>query len=293
MAGEDPRKLLVTADLHYGLYRSGDACTVKMAEYVRHSGADVFAIAGDVADAETEYFRACLELFADFDGLKLVVPGNHDLWTAGTGSDRKYREVLPSIARDCGFIMLDAEPAVAERIGFVGNIGWYDYSFRNRELNIPISQYESKELPGVCNWNDGKFIDWEMSDAEFTEKCLRKLKAAYRAIEPRVHTVVAMLHHLPFAELLYGESSVAYEFCRAFMGSERLGALLLDCPKVRYAFAGHRHGLGSCDKAQLEAFCVGSEYTLKRLIKMDLESGDYAVHVFAADPSDLTEKAAP
>jgi len=283
---DDPRRFLVTADLHFGLYPTGDACTLKLAEHVRYSGADVFAIAGDVADADTDTFRSCLQLFRDFEGVKLLVPGNHDLWTAGTGSLRKYREILPGIARDCGFHMLDAEPVVHGRIGFIGNIGWYDYSFRNPDLSVDIEQYERKELPGVCTWNDAQFIDWELSDAEFTDKCLRKLKAAYRSIEPRVHTVVAVLHHVPFAELLYGSSSAAYEFCRAFMGSERLGRLLLDCPKVRYVVCGHRHGLDRHRVEHVDAYCVGSEYLLKRMLKMDLSTGDHAVHVFAPDPSE-------
>ncbi|MHC4480902.1 MAG: metallophosphoesterase family protein, partial [Planctomycetota bacterium] len=212
---EEPKRLLVTADLHFGLYPTGDGCVLELARCVARSGADVFAIAGDVADADTDYFSACLDLFATFKGQKLLVPGNHDLWSTGAGSQKKYRDVLPSIARDCGFQMLDAAPVTIGGVGFIGSIGWYDYSFRNRELNVNLQQYERKELPGVCTWNDVRFIDWEFSDAEFSEKCLGRLTTAYRSIEPQVHTVVALLHHVPFKELLYGSSSAAMEFCRA------------------------------------------------------------------------------
>jgi glucokinase len=107
---EEPKKLLVTADLHFGLYPTGDMCVHRLAEHVRQSDADVFIIAGDIADADTDYFAACLDLFATFKGVKLMVPGNHDLWTAGVGSQKKYSDVLPSIATDCGFRMLDAGP---------------------------------------------------------------------------------------------------------------------------------------------------------------------------------------
>jgi Icc-related predicted phosphoesterase len=276
----ETRKLLVTADLHFGLYPAGDACVLELAEFVRNSEADALVIAGDLADVDTDWFAACLDLFASFKGPKMVVPGNHDLWSAGVGTEQKYREVLPAIASDCGFRMLDASPVAAEGVGFIGNIGWYDYSFRNPELNIALEQYERKELPGVCTWNDGQFINWQMSDPEFTEKCMRKLEAAYRSIEPTVHTVVAVLHSLPFRELLYGPSSAAYEFCRAYMGSERIGRLLSEFRKVRYVFCGHRHGHATATIGHIQAFAVGSEYLVKRLIELDISTGEYEVHTF-------------
>ncbi|MFO7957741.1 MAG: metallophosphoesterase [Candidatus Brocadiia bacterium] len=279
----DPERILVTADLHFGLYTAGDECNLKLAEFVRHSDADVFALCGDVADADTDCFKACLDLFASFRGLKLLVPGNHDLWTAGSDSAEKYRKVLPALAADCGFSMLDTGPEVAGRFGFIGNIGWYDYSFRNKQLNVPLHQYEDKELPGVCVWNDSRFIDWDMTDREFTDKCVRKLLSAYRAVEERVHTVIALLHHVPFEELLYDHSNAAFEFCRAYMGSERFGRLLLDCPKVRYVFCGHRHGPDETQINGTRAFTIGSEYQMKRLIDLDLTTGEHTVHLFRPD----------
>ncbi len=283
----DPDRILVTADLHFGLYAPGDECTRKMAEFVRDSGADAFIIAGDVGDAESQSFRGCLELFGDFPGEKLVTPGNHDLWTTGPDSYEKYQKSLPALAADCGFHMLDVGPVAVGRIGFLGNIGWYDYSFRSGKLNVEPRQYARKELPGVCLWNDVRFIEWDMTDEQFTEKCVRKLERNYRTLEPRVHTVVAVLHHVPFRELLYGPSSAAYEFCRAFMGSERLGRLLLDCPKVRYVFSGHRHGQDAASVDHLEAFVVGSEYRRKRLLEVHLEEGRVRMHLF--EPSGPAE----
>ena len=146
------------------------------------------------------------------------------------------------------------------------------------------SFHSSRSIALSSGGNDARFIDWDMSDEEFTEKCLRRLKAAYRSIEPRVHTVVAVLHHVPFRELLYPSSGAAHEFCRAFMGSERFGRLLLDCPKVRYVFCGHRHGLGQCSTDHVEAYSVGSDYLLKRLLEMDLAGGDHTVQEFVPDP---------
>ena len=278
-------RLLVTSDLHFGLYPAGDSCTRQLAEYVCSSGADAFIVAGDIADADTDYFSGCLELFSDFPGLKLMVPGNHDLWTAGTGSEKKYREVLPALAADCGFRMLDAGPVSMGGVGIIGNIGWYDYTFRNPDLRVTLEQYREKRLPGVCTWNDGRFIDWDISDEEFTEKCLRKLEAAYRSIEPRVHTVVAVLHSLPFRGLLHGPSSAAYEFCRAYLGSAKIGELLKGFRKVRYVFCGHRHAPEQLKVNHIQAFVVGSEYLLKRVVELDLSSGQHETHRFEPIPA--------
>ncbi len=282
----DPTRMLVTSDLHYGLYPDGDAATKELAGFVCDSGADVFAICGDVGDSDAASFQACLELFGDFSGLKLVVPGNHDLWSAARPSSEKYREILPSIAVDAGFRMLDVGPVTAARTGFIGTIGWYDYTFRNPDLNVPMKQYRGKELPGVCSWNDGRFIHWDMTDEEFTEKCLRKLHSSYRSVEPGVHTVVAVLHVVPFKELLYGASTAAYEFSRAYLGSEQLGAALRQMPKVRYTFCGHRHGPDRCVFDSMSAFCVGSEYRRKRLLDLQLESGECMTHVFEPECKD-------
>ncbi len=274
VTGQDPRLVLATADLHYRAYAQGDASTWRLADAVCDSGADVLIIAGDIADQNTERLRACLDLFYGFGGLKLLVPGNHDVWAGKESSRERYLKFLPRAASAAGFHMLDAAPVTAGAVGFVGNMGWYDYSFRNPDLKLSTEDYERKELPGVCTWNDGRFIDWDVSDAAFTERCLDKLSKDYRSVEPNVDTAVVVLHHLPFRELLYGPSDVAHEFCRAYMGSERFGELLLDCPKVRYVICGHRHGPDVCTVGHIQAVTVGSDYDTKRLLQLDLATGD-------------------
>ncbi len=277
-----PRRLLATADLHFGLHPDGNASTLELARHVCASDADVFAIAGDVGDLDVENFQACLRLFEQFDGLKLLVPGNHDLWTTSTSSKDKYKTVLPRIASECGFKTLDVEPAVAGDVAFIGNIGWYDYSFHNPDLKLSVEDYRRKSLPGVCSWNDGVYIRWEWEDEEFTQICLCKLSRHYSEVQAKARQVVAVLHHVPFAELLYETGGTAAEFCRAYMGSERFGNLLLRCPKVRFVICGHRHGPDSCQQGSLKAFVAGSEYGMKRLLNLDLETGVHSLLDFGS-----------
>ena len=272
---KSPRKLLATADLHLGLYPEGDASTSRLAAHVCASDADVFAIVGDVADNAEGRFETCLRLFESFGGLRLLVPGNHDLWTTSGDSEEEYRTVLPRIARDCGFHMLDVEPVRVGDIAFIGSIGWYDYSLRNSELGLSTEVYRRKSMPGVCSWNDGLYIQWNMEDEEFTQRCLQRLRRHYDAVESKVERVIVLLHHLPFAELLYGPSSTASEFCRAFMGSARFGELLIRCPKVRFVICGHQHVPAIHERGELKAFVVGSEYTKKGLLKLDIQTGEH------------------
>jgi len=271
----------VTADLHFGLYPTGDACTLELARFVADSGADALIIAGDVAKSAQDSFAACLNLFSDFGGARLLVPGNHDLWTQRDGNSRRlYRDVLPGLASESNFHMLDAGPWVMGRTAFVGNIGWYDYSMANPELNLTRKQYSSKKMPGICTWNDLRFIRWNMQDEEFTANCCKRMQRHYKQAAAQAQQVIAVLHHLPFSDLVYGEASAALEFSKAFMGSVAMGELLTSWPTLRYAFCGHRHGPATCTHGPLRTWCVGSTYMAKRLIELDLATGLHKTHIF-------------
>jgi len=278
-----PRKLLATADLHFRLHAQGDASTHKLARHVCGSDADVFVIAGDIADLGVENFEACLRLFDGFKGLKLLVPGNHDLWTTSADSMEKYRTVLLAVARRCGFHMLDTEPVCAGEVAFVGNIGWYDYSLRNPNLRLSDDDYRRKTLPGVCTWNDGVYIQWDLDDEQFSQMCLDRLERHYALVASRVERAVVVLHHLPFAEMIRDTGVLTLEFCRAYMGSARFGELLTQCQKVRHVICGHRHARSAHQAGRLEALAVGSEYTLKRLLALDLETGDSTYTAFPVE----------
>ncbi len=275
------RKILFTADLHWKLYPTGDACTLDMVEYISRADADAFIIAGDVAGRDLEGFRECLELFSDFSGFKLVVPGNHDLWTNDGDSRDRHRSLLPDVARECNFHYLDQGPFTRGDVGIIGNIGWYDYSFRNTDIGLSLEDYERKNVPGRCGWNDRRYINWNLTDEQFTEQCLQRLRKHYSQVENDVDEVVCVLHHIAFRDLLYPEMSFPLEFCRAYLGSERFGRLLLRCSKVRHLVCGHRHGKDSHRENGLQSFVVGGEYKKKQLLEIDLEQDAHRYIEFA------------
>ena len=251
-----------------------------LAERVCASDADVLLLAGDVGSGVIDDFPRCLALFSGFAGTRLLVPGNHDLWTNDGDSEEIYRETLPALSAEAGFHMLDTGPFVTGRTAFIGNIGWYDYSFRDLALGFDIADYRRKYRRGVGRYNDGVFVQWGRDDAEFTEICLARLREDYERVAGRVDRCVVLLHHLPFAELLYESDNPSHRFCLAFMGSERFGELLTEMPKARLCVSGHRHGRAVCRKGGLDAYVVGSEYGLKRLLEIDLAAGTHEFHEF-------------
>ena len=44
-----------------------------------------------------------------------------------------------------------------------------------------------------------------------------------------------------------------------------------------------RHGAEYCNLDGIEAFSVGSEYLLKRMVELDLRTGEHTTHVFEPD----------
>ena len=74
-------RIFSSADLHLGVERQGDESVWRMARYLNRVGAqdDVLTLNGDLG-TEDRTVNACLEMFSRFPGIKLVVPGNHDIW---------------------------------------------------------------------------------------------------------------------------------------------------------------------------------------------------------------------
>ena len=148
-------RIIATADLHYRMNPGFDPSAESLARKIVDSGGDVLVLVGDsgVAEREDDY-RACLDLFRDFGGRKLLVAGNHDLWTVDGDSFEIYRDLIPRICSEHGFHYLDTGPFVVDGVGLVGNCGWYDYTFRDESLALPETAYREKILPGVIEWMD-------------------------------------------------------------------------------------------------------------------------------------------
>jgi len=122
----------------------------------------------------------------------------------------------------------------------------------------------------VARWNDGKFIRLPgRSDEQFLGELLDRLDAQLGELAG-VKQVVAAVHHLPFRELLPPPRSAQWDFAKAYLGSERIGRLLLEFPNVKHALCGHSHFAARARVGHVEAIDIGSGYRSKNVVTLDL-----------------------
>lgn len=285
-------RLLVTADLHYNHPKSRPVAD-DLIDRMNRAGGDVLLVVGDSAVADGDSLERCLSRF-QFAGPKLFVAGNHELWTTGPDSYSLFADDLPRRVRALGWQWLETEPARFGDVAVVGTVGWYDYSFASDALGIPQRFYANKVSPGaaerlheyvhllspaddiapagreaVARWNDGKFVKLGRSDEEFLDELLDRLDWQLDTVEdlPRV---VAAVHHVPFRELLPPPASAQWDFVKAFLGSERIGGVLLDHPNVAHVFCGHSHLAAEARIGPIEAVNIGSGYRWKTFRTLDV-----------------------
>ena len=289
-------RLLATADLHFNHAKSR-AGAEELIERLNGEKADCLLVVGDVATADGDALEECLLRFR-FDGPRLFVPGNHELWTHGDDSYRLFRDDLPRRVRALGWHWLQTEPfrlgGDTGGVAVVGSLGWYDYSFAQESLGIPRRFYERKVSPGVAErfveyrdllgqtddvgpvareviarWNDGRFVKLHRSDEAFLDELLAELRGQLEAVGD-AGTVVAAVHNLPFRELLPPPRNIQWDFAKAYLGSNRIGELLLEFPNVRYALCGHSHFPARATVGHVKAINIGSGYRYKTSVTLDL-----------------------
>jgi len=201
--------------------------------------------------------------------LQIMVFGNHDYWTADKNTF-KHLKRLEKIIEDSGVILLDKKPIKLGTVGFVGNCGWYDYSFAEK-LILPGTVFEKKEFLGRVVWNDANFVGLNQSDPEYTNELIDKLEKDIKGMESQMETIIAVTHHLAFKEMLTDKpGDKLWAFTNAFMGSKKLGEMLLNHPKVNYHICGHNHHPCRIKKGRLEAINPGSSYSIKRYSILDI-----------------------
>ena len=201
----------------------------------------MLVIAGDLSPNLMELARTLID-FRELDCQKLFVAGNHDIWVMNDNrvtSQEKY-ELISRICEECGFHNLDASPFVFDRIGFCGTIGWYDYSFKSEDYDIPEELYKLKCF-GDSIWNDVNYAKWGCSDLELTRRFKSELKKQIRSIKQTTSQIVVVTHHVPFKEGVIYRGQLRWDFFNAFMGSKAFGEICVNEPSVTHALFGHSH----------------------------------------------------
>jgi len=237
---------------------------------VKEVDPDVFVIAGDISDRLDILSDSLSQLNVD-SCTNLYVAGNHDIWFEdgeSPSSVEKYSKYLGEVCSKNGFIHLPDHQFISGNTAFVGSIGWYDYSFRKHELEIPIEHYEQKEYRGAV-WYDLFKIDWGYRDIEATDLFNRKLEYDLSTLPENITQIVYVSHHLPFRELTIYKNRLPWDFHSAFMGAQSTGKILENDGRVILSISGHSHIRNMMSAGELTAITVPLGYGRPDLDKLD------------------------
>jgi predicted phosphodiesterase len=234
--------ICAAADIHYP--RTGFSRCALVAKAMCESGADVIVLAGDMATGTEKHYRKLLQLFSPFAGPKLFVPGNHDLWSLARhpNTPRRYYQTLKRVTEGHGFRYLPGNPLVTDGVGFVGTVGWHDYSFRQLDppaaglrvtplrarrgpqgpalqpvpgrADIPWEELTAADYSGQSVmwteherlkhlvWNDALHVAWGDADPDVARMLAEELARDIEAVAPSADSLVGVTHFVPFAELV-------------------------------------------------------------------------------------------
>jgi len=258
-------KIAYTSDLHTDYSTRNAELVPYLSERIAEIAPEIFVLAGDIA-TQRGIFAETLAKFSDLTCVKLLVPGNHDIWIEskrqlrrGIDSSRKYYDLLPEICEDHGFIPIWIRPHIVDDIGFIGSIGWYDYSFRNRKFDDRITtQMYAGGTYGRGTWVDSIRAWWLRkpmdkrhrpvrnrlckTDGEVCSEMVESLRRDCRELSNNsIRRIAAVIHHLPFMKMVRHTDDLSRDFFSAFVGSDKMGAALLEDSRVSHVICGHLH----------------------------------------------------
>jgi len=261
-------RIAYTSDLHSDLSPRNWDLVGAIAAHAARLAPDVFVVAGDVAEHAADVGRT-LQVLAGVPALRLYLPGNHDLFVeadpsrpgAATSRD-KYERILPEVARAAGFTALGMHPVRSAGLAIVGVTGWYDFTLRDPRMDsvAGLHNYRAGEWRGVRAYDRGHVM-WPhagaagttlpgaqpasvagawASDEELCAAMLAQLDAQLQQVHD-APVVVAVLHVLPFAQLVVRGAFGEPAFFDAYLGSQRFGERLRGVPAIRAVISGHLH----------------------------------------------------
>ncbi len=266
-------KIAALSDIHYSERTRG--ILEPMVENLLKQDISIVVLAGDIADISTEdtMLCECLSLFKGFQ-YRLYVSGNHELWedpAKGKINTLRRYENLGDITEKQGFHCLDFSPAIIEDVAFVGNMGWYDYSFHQKESpldglkiihdgveedwsSLTEKDFESRKI--VISVSGGKPQEFEMfenryidigisgnsySDRQFSEHLLRFLENQLDTVCEEVGKIVCVSHIVPHISIPGKCQDLFLTMLKPYMGCTALGELFLQ-EKYREKIAAVIHG---------------------------------------------------
>lgn len=225
-------RIAAISDLHIDINRDYPVLEC-LRDEVERSGASCLIIAGDISEdfrIVKDKMRA-LEDSASFS--VLYVPGNHDLWSPEP-SKFKIDYIYSSYRDDerC----LSGKSVTLNGVTFIGDVGWYDYSFGNHE-RFCDEMFEKMTYSGRT-WQDALRNPWTRDNRR---KCQEQLESLEEKLEKaKGKKIVAVTHMLPIRDFTVLDARPEWEYFNAFLGSSRFGELF-EKHGVSFSISGHVH----------------------------------------------------
>lgn len=255
-------KIAYTSDVHADITLDNGRLIPYLVKRIQEISPDVFVIAGDVSNSLSS-MDGTLKLFNELSCLKVMVPGNHDVWIESNNSLRKgkdsfykYRQAIPKVCSQNGFLNPITEPLIIDNIAIVGNIGWYDYTLADSRLTNTYNFMDY--VRGTFeegSWNDTKYAVWlknpdstnwrerlkTFSNNSVFEMLLEELKNSVQKIPDDIRKVLIVLHTAPFKKCIIQEDKPSP--FDAYEGSSQIGEFIKTISKDREIriICGHRH----------------------------------------------------
>jgi len=125
-------RLAGISDLHYPESKVDLGLLTRLAQEGR---AEALVLAGDaVSQFHPPLLKEVFTTLRAAAPVCIYVPGNHELWSREGSTAAIYERHLPELCEAHGWQYLDAGPVLLGDVALVGNLGWYDYSFTDREM---------------------------------------------------------------------------------------------------------------------------------------------------------------
>ena len=273
------KRTLVISDIHTDV-NGAYPVVEELAAYAVKEQAECLLIAGDICENVYAVMDTVRKLKKDTGAEVYYVPGNHDMWRSGQirlNTDEIYELFCQDENCLCG-----KQVRVGEHI-IVGDIGWYDYSFGDKEFRK--EEFDRLEQDARV-WQDKYYNGWTKDNIGknkwFLARIEDRLQAAAKELagadaenaaagsadagneeagnaggsaKKDERRIVAMTHMIPHrAYTVPTNDRPMWKYFNAFLGSEELGKLYRRYP-VGYALCGHVHYRHDFAEGKIQYMC--------------------------------------
>lgn len=264
-------KIAFSSDLHVDYSPENRKLIGELTGELSSRKVDLLILAGDIA-SNLEDFSWALNQFSDLRCRKLVVAGNHDIWIeskhdiiSGKDSGARYMKWLPEIAVQNGFSFMHDTALVIDGVGFAGNMGWFDYSFRNTDFDnttllerYAIGRWQHPTKNTEFIWNDMQYVWWLkdlsarmtgfdrsnlcLSDVEIVDLMAAALQRQLQHLHDEgVKRVIAITHFVPIRSLLEYRGTTPHDYFNAYHGAAKIERVIRGDDRITHVIYGHSH----------------------------------------------------